>query len=115
MIHFHLLLTVLVGLQFSPAERAFLVESVIQNNRWKTPLKYFEGKLYKYVLPSSAQAPVQLYWAELVLILKYPASARTSSEIAGNQQNMLCNICRTSPVESKTVFSDYKAKNVEFT
>ena len=45
------------------------------------------------ILPSSAQAQAQLSWAELVLILLYPAPGRpptwNSSEIAGNKQNLL--------------------------
>ena len=32
--------------------------------------------LYKPILPTSTQAPAQLKWAELVLILLYPAFAR---------------------------------------
>ena len=52
--------------------------------------------------PSSSSS-----WAELVVILISPThhpTTRESSEIAGNQPNMLCNICRTSPVEPKPIF-----------
>ena len=42
-----------------------------------------------------------LRWAELALILISPT--RESSDLAGNQQNMLCNICRSSTVEPKTI------------
>ena len=44
-----LLFSVLVGLQFSPAERAYLVESVAQQNRIKSILTSFEGKFGKKV------------------------------------------------------------------
>ena len=55
---------------------------------------------FELILPSSSQAPAQLSWAELALILFPPAPARppahpaghpavrTSSEIAGNEQNL---------------------------
>ena len=66
--------------------------------------------LNRKLLPSSAQAPAQLSWAELVLILFPPAPARppgwppgrTSSEIIGNQQNLLSNNCSSTPVEHET-------------
>ena len=45
-----------------------------------------------YLLPSSAQAPAQLIWAELALILFPSAPGRqyvqNSSEIGGNEQNL---------------------------
>ena len=59
-------------------------------------------------MPSSAQVPAQLSWAELALILFPPARpparrpVRTSSEIAANEQNLLSNICRSTLVELKT-------------
>jgi hypothetical protein len=58
------------------------------------------------MLPSSAQAPAQLSWAELVVLLLYPAPARPqySSEKAGNKQNLLSNICRSTLGELKTFF-----------
>ena len=49
-----LLFTVLVGLQFSPAERAYLVESVAQQNQMKAILTSFEGKFGKKVSRSQA-------------------------------------------------------------
>jgi hypothetical protein len=51
-----------------------------------------------------AQPKPQLSWAELALFSSYtspparPAS-QNSSEIAGNQPNMLFNICRSTTVE----------------
>ena len=62
-------------------------------------------------MESSAQAPAQLSWAELALILFPPAPARppgrppvrTSSEINGNQLNLISNNCRSTPVEHETI------------
>ena len=52
MITFKLLFTVLVGLQFSPAESAYLVESVSRQNHWKVTIASFEGKFGKKVSKS---------------------------------------------------------------
>ena len=70
---------------------------------------------------SSAPAPAQLSWAELALILFPPAPARppgrppgrTSSEIIGNQQNLLSNNCRSTPVEHETILKMWKTTSME--
>ena len=72
--------------------------------------------LRAFILPSSAQAPAQLSWAELALILFPPAPARphgrppvrTSSEIMGNQLNLISNNCRSTPVEHESIFFFWK-------
>ena len=62
----------------------------------------------------AAQVLAQLSWAEWALILFPPArpparqSARTSSEIAGNEQNWLFNIGRSTLVEYKSVLNNLK-------
>ena len=67
------------------------------------------------LLPSSAQAPAQLIWAELVVFLLYPAPAhlagarpptQNSSEIDGNKQNSISNICRSTLGELNTILED---------
>ena len=64
------------------------------------------------VLPSSTQVPAKLGRVSLTVDFSSspPArpSGRTSSEKAGNQLNMLCNICRSSQVHLKTIFCKFK-------
>ena len=59
-----------------------------------------------------AQPQSQLSWAELALILFPPAPGRppvrTSSEIAGNERNLLSSICRSTLVELKFGFEKLK-------
>ena len=58
-----------------------------------------------------AKPQSQLSWAELALLLISPAAhppGRTSSELAGNQLNLLCNICRSTQVHLKTSFQFLK-------
>ena len=55
------------------------------------------------LLPSSAQT--QLSCAELALVLINPAGHLPGPEIAGNEQRMLSNICRPTPVKLKTTLN----------
>ena len=74
----------------------------------------FQNKLSNIVKlsPSSSSS-----WAELVLFSIYtpthPPPARNSSEIAGNQVNLLCNICRSTPVEPKIIWKKKIEKSEE--
>ena len=75
------------------------------------------------MLPSSAQALAKLGWVSLSFdssstrpphILRHhhhiscAATIQTSSEIAENWLNLLCNICRYTPLELKTILSILK-------
>ena len=62
-----------------------------------------------------AQPQFQLSWAELALFLIPPAArpaghppGRSSSELAGNQHNLLCNIGRSTQVELKTICQNFE-------
>ena len=72
-----------------------------------------------------AQPQSQLSWAELALLLISPAARpphilrrhlhiscattiQTSSEIAGNQLNLLCKICRSTPEHLKIILNILK-------
>ena len=52
MIKFPLLLAFLIGVHFSPLKRAYVVESMIQQNHWKDILKKFEEKFGKKISKS---------------------------------------------------------------
>ena len=56
------------------------------------------------------QPKTQLSWAESTLMLINPATrppVRTISEKAGNEQNLLFNICRSTLAELKTIFGNF--------
>ena len=53
-----------------------------------------------------AQPQFQLSWAELALVLIYPAArppVRNSSEIAGIEQNLLSKSCKSILLDLKTI------------
>ena len=58
------------------------------------------------------QPQPQFNWAELALFLINPA-VQTSSEIAGNQHGLLCNICRSTPKHIKTILKIWKTTSSE--
>jgi hypothetical protein len=92
--------------------------SVYPSVRIVVPYSMYTLRLLRTLPPvpiyCQAQPQYQLSWAELALLLISPAARpphilrrhlhiscattfRTSSEIAGNQLNLLCNICRSTP------------------
>ena len=92
-------------------------------------LLYLFYKEFMQMIPffkyCQAQPQSQLSWAELALLLISPAARpphilrrhlhiscattiQTSSEIAGNQLNLLCKICRSTPEHLKIILNILK-------
>ena len=77
-----------------------------ENFDWASS-EYYLFVLWR-ILPSSAPEPAKLGWVSLTVDFSSSPpvrpSGRTSSEIARNQLNLLCNICRFTWVQPKTIF-----------
>ena len=65
------------------------------------------NSIYHNILPSSAPVPAKLVFDPSSCLAGCP-SARNSSELAGNQHNLLCNIGSSTQVELKTFFQNFE-------